>query len=130
MHWEGRKITETQSAQRFLIDRDGEIWPVTCPTTATGLFSLELKWDVIDYAVSKLGYIVIWPFQQSIFVSLQPDLVNPVTMTGAFYVIADLRPERIFISADTGKVWELFASARHAQRRIESVVAAARKGIV
>jgi hypothetical protein len=121
-----RKTTASQRMQPVLIDAEGQIWPVTSP-----FFWVQPRrpdGNIIDYAVSKLGFINIWPIDESsIVVSLHPDLVHPKTMTAAFYAIADLRPVRVFVSATNTRKqrWEVFRSVRCALKRIDRMVTTA-----
>ena len=111
--------------QPVLVDGEGEIWSVTSrffwarPPQPDG--------TIVDYAVSKLGFIHIWPVDGlSVVVALRPDRVHPETMAAAFYVIADLQPVRVFIAAtnSTRQGWELFRSVDRALKRIEQLVTA------
>jgi hypothetical protein len=126
-----RKTTASQRMQPVLIDAEGQIWPVT-----SAFFWVQPRrpdGNIIDYAVSKLGFINIWPIDgSSIVVSLRPDLVHPKTMTAAFYAIADLHPVRVFISATNTprKGWELFMSLDRALKRIDRLVTAARQSSI
>jgi len=121
-----RKATGVQRMQPVLVDRDGRIWPVASPFL--WMRPQPPDGNMIGYAVSRLGFIHIWPVDEaSIVVALQPDLVDPKTMTAAFYAIADLRPVRVFISAtnSTRQRWERFDSVRCALKRIDRLVTAA-----
>src|SRR6266567_5993191 len=106
--------------QPVLVDADGQVWSVISP-----FFFMRPRQpdgNIIDYAVSTLGFIHIWSVDgSSIVVALRPDLVHPKTMVAAFYAIADLKPVRVFISAtNTAKQrWELFNSIDRAS--IESI---------
>src|SRR6266853_6315781 len=110
-----------------LVDAEGQLWSVTSP-----FFFMRPRQpdgNMVDYAVSKLGFIHIWSVDgSSIVVTLRPDLVHPKTMIAAFYAIADLGPVRVFISAtNTAKQrWELFNSVDRALSRIDRLVSAAR----
>jgi hypothetical protein len=126
-----RKTTAEQRMQPVLIDAEGQIWPVTSP-----FFWVQPRrpdGNIIDYAVSRLGFINIWPIDgSSIVVSLRPDLVHPKTMTAAFYAMADLQPVRVFISATNRprQGWELFMSLERALKRIDRLVSAARRSSI
>jgi len=57
------------------------------------------------------------------FVSLEPTLVSPQAVAGAFYAIADLRPARITICTDTGgRDGEEFSDHILAFKRLEALV--------
>jgi hypothetical protein len=110
-----------------LVDREGQIWLVTSrffwarPPQPDG--------NIVDYAVSTLGFIHIWPVDGlSVVVALRPDRVHPKTMAAAFYAIADLQPVRVFIAATTStrQGWELFRTVDCALKRIEQLVMAVR----
>src|SRR6202011_5046314 len=110
-----------------LVDAEGQIWPVTSPFFWTR--PRQPDGNIVDYAVSRLGFIHIWSVDgSSVVITLQPDLVHPKTMAAAFYAIADLRPVRVFISASNPakQRWELFNSVDRALSRIERLVTAAR----
>ncbi len=114
--------------QPVLVDAEGQIWSVTSPF----FFMRPRRPDgnIVDYAVSQLGFIHIWSVDgSSIVVALRPDLVHPKTMAAAFYAIADLQPVRVFVSVtNTAKQrWELFNSVDRALSRIDRLVTAARR---
>jgi hypothetical protein len=118
-----RKRIGIQCMQPMLVDAEGQVWPVTSPFF--WMRPRQPDGNIVDYAVSNLGFIHIWAVEgSSIVVSLRPDLVHPKTMTAAFYAIADLRPVRVFISAtNTAKQrWELFNSLDRALNRIDRLV--------
>jgi len=106
-----------------LVDAEGQLWSVTSP-----FFFVRPRQpdgNIVDYAVSQLGFIHIWSVDgSSIVVALRPDLVHPKTMAAAFYAIADLRPVRVFVSvSNTAKQrWELFNSVDRALNRIDRLV--------
>src|SRR6266851_3707937 len=111
-----------------LVDAEGQIWSVT----SSFFFMRPRRPDgnIVDYAVSQLGFIHIWSVDgYSVVVALRPDLVHPKTMAAAFYAIADLRPVRVFVSvSNTAKQrWELFNSVDRALNRIDRLVTAARR---
>src|SRR5713226_9142062 len=114
-----------------LVDAEGQLWSVTSP-----FFFMRPRQpdgNIVDYAVSKLGFIHIWSVDgSSIVVTLRPDLVRPKTMVAAFYAIADLRPVRVFISATntTKQGWERFNSLDRALSRIDRLVTAARRSSI
>jgi hypothetical protein len=117
--------------QPVLVDDEGQIWPVNSPFFWTR--PRQPDGNIVDYAVSKLGFIHIWSVDgSSIVVALRPDLVHPKTMAAAFYAIADLQPIRVFISAtNTAKQqWELFTTVNRALNRIERLVTAARNSSI
>jgi hypothetical protein len=94
----------------WLIDDEGHAW---------------LPGDnVIDHAVRHLGFIHIRKVGRSIVVSLCPTLVQPITMTGAFYEIANLDPERTFVCSDGPKLYQVFRGYRPALHEIYRLVAA------
>src|SRR6266478_7224091 len=103
-----------------LVDAEGQLWSVTSP-----FFFMRPRQpdgNIVDFAVSKLGFIHIWSVDgSSIVVTLRPELVHPKTMIAAFYAIADLRPVRVFISATNSATqrWELFNSVDRALSSIE-----------
>ncbi len=112
--------------QPFLIDEDGETRPVTSPRIMRQLRSLRPECDLVAYAVSELGFIHIRGLRRSLIVSFRPQLVQPLTMTGAFYAIAELNPERTLICPyATNQTGELFPGFRLALHRIHRLVAAA-----
>jgi hypothetical protein len=122
-----RKSSGIDRMQPVLVDSEGQIWSVTSrffwvrPPQPDG--------NIVDYAVSNLGFIHIWPVDGlSVVVALRPDRVDPKTMAAAFYAIADLRPVRVFIAATntTKQGWELFKSVDRALNRIEQLVTAVR----
>jgi hypothetical protein len=117
--------------QPVLVDSEGQIWSVTSrffwvrPPQPDG--------NIVDYAISNLGFIHIWPVDGlSVVVALRPDRVHPKTMAAAFYAIADLQPVRVFIAATTTtkQGWELFKSVDRALNRIEQLVTAARHSAI
>lgn len=123
-----RKTTGRPPMQPVLVDAEGRIWSVASPFL--WMRPQPPAGNMIGYAVSRLGFIYIWPVDDSsIVVSLRPDLVHPKTMISAFYAIADRRPVRVFISASstTKQRWELFKSVRCALQRIDRLVTAARR---
>src|SRR6266568_1262516 len=114
-------------AQPVLVDDEGQIWSVSSHFFWTRPRQPDA--NMVDYAVSKLGFIHIWSVDgSSIVVMLRPDLVHPKTMIAAFYAIADLRPVRVFIAANNAPTqrWELFNNVNHALNSIERLVTAAR----
>jgi hypothetical protein len=122
-----RKGSGIDRMQPVLVDSEGQIWSVTSrffwvrPPQPDG--------NIVDYAVSNLGFIHIWPVDGlSVVVALRPDRVHPKTMAAAFYAIADLQPVRVFIATTdtTRQGWELFKSVDRALNRIEHLVTAAR----
>jgi hypothetical protein len=109
-----------------LIDEEGEPRPITSSRITKRVRLLRPEEDVVACAVSQLGLIHIRPVGRSVIVLLQPRLVGPATMTGAFYEIAELNPERTLIYAsEMGGVAELYPGYRLAFKRINSLVAAA-----
>src|SRR6266446_10538140 len=103
-----------------LVDAEGQLWSVTSPFF--WMRPRQLDGNIVDYAVSKLGFIHIWSVDgSSIVVTLRPDLVYPKTMAAAFYAIADLQPIRVFIATHSTaeQRWELFNSVNRALNRIE-----------
>ncbi len=114
-----------------LVDAEGQLWSVTSP-----FFFVRPRQpdgNIVDYAVSQLGFIHIWSVDgSSIVVALRPDLVHPKTMAAAFYAIADLRPVRVFVSvSNTAKQrWELFNSVDRALNRIDRLVSGARSSSI
>ena len=128
---EDRKTSGIDQMQPVLVDSEGQIWSVTSrffwvrPPQPDG--------NIVDYAVSNLGFIHIWPVDGfSVVVALRPDRVHPKAMAAAFYAIADLRPVRVFIAATntTRQRWELFRSIDRALNRIEQLVTAARNSAI
>lgn len=74
-----------------------------------------------DEAVWKLGFIAVCQLGRSIVVSLNPRLVSPATLAGAFYLIADQRPESIVVCVNTGvQRWFQFFSIDAALEAIET----------
>jgi len=126
-----RKKIGIDGMQPILVDAEGQVWSATPP-----LFWMRPRPPVgnsVDYAVSNLGFIHIWPIDgSSIVISLRPDLVRPKTMAAAFYAMADMRPVRVFISATTTtkQRWERFNSLDRALNRIDRLVAAARRSSI
>ena len=113
--------------QPILVDAEGKVWSATPPFL--WMRPRQAEGNIVDYAVSNLGFIHIWPVDgSSIIVSLRPDIVHPRTMAAAFYAMADLRPGRVFISAATTTKprWELFNSLDRGLHRIDRLVTAAR----
>ena len=126
-----RKKIGIDRMQPILVDAEGKVWSATPPFF--WMRPRQAEGNILDYAVSNLGFIHIWPVDgSSIIVSLRPDLVRRKTMAAAFYAVADLRPVRVFISATTTtkQRWELFNSLDHALTRIDRLVAAARRSPV
>jgi len=114
-----------------LVDLDGQLWAVTSPFF--WMRPRQPDGNLVDYAVTKLGFIHIWPVDDSsIVVALQPDLVHAKTMTAAFYAIADLQPTRVYISSTnmTKQRWEFFRNVHCALRRIERLVIAAHRSSI
>ncbi len=114
-----------------LVDAEGQVWSVTSPYFF--MRPRQPDGNIVDYAVSRLGFIHIWSVDaSSIVVALRPDLVHPKTMTAAFYAIADLRPVRVFVSVtNTAKQrWELFNSVDRALSRIDRLVTMARRSSI
>src|SRR5712691_335929 len=109
-----------------LVDAEGQLWSVTSP-----FFFMRPRQpdgNIVDYAVSKLGFIHIWSVDgSSIVVSLRPDLVHPKTMAAAFYAIADLQPARVYVTDrnTTTQRWELFNRLDRALDRINRLVTGA-----
>ena len=125
------KGIDMQRMQPVLVDADGHVWPVTSPLF--WMRSPHPEGNIVDYAVSKLGCIHIWPIDtSSIVVSLRPDLVHPKAMAAAFYAIADLQPIRVYITArnTTRQGWELFDSFDRALHRIDRLVNGARRSAI
>ncbi len=117
--------------QPVLVDAEGQVWSVTSPYFF--MRPRQPDGNIVDYAVSQLGFIHIWSVDgSSIVVALRPDLVHPKTMTAAFYAIADLQPVRVFISVtNTAKQrWELFNSVDRALNRIDRLVTMARRSSI
>src|SRR5579862_832379 len=126
-----RKKIGIDRMQPILVDAEGKVWSATPPFF--WMRPRQAEGNIVDYAVSNLGFIHIWPVDgSSIVVSLRPDLVRPKTMAGAFYAMADLRPVRVFISSTTTtkQRWELFNSLDRALNRIDRLVAAARRSSI
>ncbi len=126
-----RKKIAIYRMRPVLVDAEGEVWSVTSPF----FFARPRQRDgnIVDYAVSQLGFIHIWSVDgSSIVVALRPDLVHPKTMAAAFYAIADLQPVRVFISVtNTGKQrWELFNSVDRALNRLDRLVRTARNSSI
>src|SRR6266481_4043663 len=116
-----RKKIGIDRMRPVLVDAEGQLWSVTSP-----FFFMRPRQpdgNIVDYAVSTLGFIHIWSVDgSSIVVTLRPDLVHPKTMIAAFYAIADLGPVRVFISATNAATqrWELFNSVNRALDRIDA----------
>ena len=118
-----RKKIGIDRLQPVLVDTEGQIWSVTSPFFF--MRPRQRDGNIVDYAVSQLGFIHIWSIDgSSIVVALRPDLVHPKTMIATFYAIADLRPARVFISVtNTAKQrWELFNSVDRALSRLDRLV--------
>jgi hypothetical protein len=78
------------------------------------------SWDIsVEEAVWRRGFIHIRSVDRSLIVSLNPQLVGPVTKAAAYYEIADLNPERTIVCA-AGPNWrgEVFLGFRPAFRTI------------
>lgn len=128
MSYADRKKIGIDGMQPILVDAEGQVWSATPPFF--WMRPRQSDGNIVDYAVSNLGFIHIWPVEgSSIVVSLRPDLVRPKTMAAAFYAMADLRPVRVFISATTTTKprWELFNSLDRALNRIDRLATAARR---
>jgi hypothetical protein len=126
-----RKKIVIDRMQPMLVDAEGKVWSATPPFF--WMRPRQAEANIVDYAVSNLGFIHIWPVDgSSIIVSLRPDLVRRKTMAAAFYAVADLRPVRVFISATTTtkQRWELFNSLDRALNRIDRLVTAARRSSI
>ncbi len=126
-----RKKIAIYRMRPVLVDAEGEVWSVTSPF----FFARPRQRDgnIVDYAVSQLGFIHIWSVDgSSIVVALRPDRVHPKTMAAAFYAIADLQPIRVFISVtNTAKQrWELFNSVDRALNRLDRLVRTARNSSI
>jgi hypothetical protein len=79
----------------------------------------------IAYAVSKLGFVHIQAISDIVIVTLQPELVSPLTMVGAMDETAHLRPERtIVVVASAGEVSGDFCDFTRATHLIQSLVLA------
>src|SRR6202040_3011544 len=118
-----RKKIGIERMQPILVDAEGDIWSATPPFF--WMRPRQAEGNIVDYAVSNLGFIHIWPVDgSSIIISLRPDLVRPKTMAAAFYAMADLRPVRVFNSATTTTKprWELFDRLDRALNRIDRLV--------
>src|SRR5215471_18619070 len=82
--------------------------------------------QAIDDAVWNLGFVHLRAVNRSLIVTLCPRLVQPVTMAGVFYELADFAPESTYIIADRlARKSEMFQGFRPALRRIYELVAAA-----
>ena len=126
-----RRSSGIDRMQPVLVDEEGHIWSVSSPFFWTR--PRQPDGNMVDYAVSRLGFIHIWSVDGlSIVVKLRPDLVHPKTMIAAFYAIADLRPVRVFVSAHNTPTqrWELFNNVNHALNSIERLVTAARNSSI
>jgi hypothetical protein len=131
MRQENRKRLEIHRMQPVLVDAEGQVWSVASPFF--WMRPRQPDGNILGYAVTKLGFVHIWPVDgSSVVVSLQPDLVHPKTLAATFYAIADLRPLRVYISAtDSAKQrWELFDSVDRALKRIDRLVTAARRAVI
>ncbi len=115
--------------QELLIDDHGETWVATAEEISTWVRSFRPCHDGNDILeILKLGFIHVWPLPQWAIVSLWPELVNPVTMTGAIHEIATLDKEWTFIwDRSPGGQCERFAGYMSAIIRIEALMAAAGK---
>jgi hypothetical protein len=83
----------------------------------------------LAYSVSKLGFIHIQMMDGVLIVTLQPELVAPLTMTGAISEIAHLQPERtIVVVANGNRISGDFRGHIGAIRKIGSLVGAATAG--
>jgi len=118
-----RKRSGIDQMQPVLVDTEGQIWLATSPFF--WIRPRQPEGNIVDYAVSHLGFIHIWPVDGwSVVVALRPDRVHPKTMAAAFYAIADLQPVRVFIASTnpTRQGWELFKRVDRALNRIEQLV--------
>lgn len=97
----------------LLIDRDGR--SRQAPREAS----------LIADAVLKRGLIYIRSIECPVVIWLEPHLVNPKTLAGAFYAIADMRPPRVIVRAGAGagvEVWHESGDMHHALVRIEQLI--------
>jgi hypothetical protein len=124
MAWAAHSLLERGGAHEgFLIDEQGEVWTVDqlgCRVQPSPEYG-----DIIEAAVAKFGYIHIQQRGPTIWVYLYPWLVQPLTMSAAFYKIADLNPEATFVCPGPDDTCEVFRDFRGAFRRISRLMAAA-----
>jgi hypothetical protein len=96
----------------LLIDSEGE--------------SLRWRAIAIDEAVWNRGYIHIRTIGHSLMVALSPSLASAVAKVAAFYEIADLDPERIFLNtAGAHGKFEVFCGLTPVIRRVHELAVAA-----
>jgi hypothetical protein len=119
-----RRLLQREVAHEgLLIDEQGEARTVDqlgCRVPSSPEYG-----DIVEAAVARFGYIHIQQRGPTIWVYLYPWLVQPLTMSAAFYKIADLNPEATFICAGPDDTCEVFTDFRGALRRISRLMAAA-----
>jgi hypothetical protein len=119
-----RRLLQREVAHEgLLIDEQGEVRTVDqlgCRVPSSPEYG-----DIVEAAVARFGYIHIQQRGPTIWVYLYPWLVQPLTMSAAFYKIADLNPEATFICAGPDDTCEVFTDFRGALRRISRLMAAA-----
>src|SRR6266568_2239352 len=94
-----------------LVDAEGQVWSVTSPYFF--MRPRQPDGNIVDYAVSRLGFIHIWSVDAS-------------------SIVVALRPVRVFVSVtNTAKQrWELFNSVDRALSRIDRLVTMARRSSI
>jgi hypothetical protein len=89
--------------QAVLIDDQGEVWPATSREIAGQVQSAQPHAiEIVDAALSKLGFVHVCQAGGTAIVSLCPDRTHPLAMYGAFDVIARLGPSRTVVVVASG----------------------------
>lgn len=80
----------------------------------------------LENAVWNLGFLHLRQRGRTVIVTLSPRLVRDATLAAAFYRIADLSPELVYVVAEPGNApWERFFKPAEAFDRLHELVAAA-----
>ena len=93
-----------------IIDDSGETWPLGAPRLREAVMCADPEFDVADYAVRNLGYVLLRPQGRLVRAEMRPALVKPPTLIGLYYNLIDLNPRQILVSRLTadGASHELF----------------------
>lgn len=82
----------------MLIDDNGDCWPLGSPRLREILMCPDPDFDVADYAVRNLGYVLLRRQGRMVRAEMRPPLVKPVTLIGVYYSLIDLNPDQILLS--------------------------------
>ena len=114
------------AAVGVIFDDTGEAFPADRMCLASRLASVAGDFDIIDYAVQKLGFVHVAPIRDALLVKFEPSTVSHLAVFAAFYEIAGHAPKRLILGSPgkTGNPdrYEIFNSPIEGLKRVEAAL--------